>query len=725
MIESTLHSQENTELGFSTPPRRSVPITKLGSCLAATFVTITTLVIFIPLNPEMPDKGIDQEWFSAINRFRGQTQDSLRLDLPRIDPSWVFALNAAVARHLRFGKQIVFTGGPYASIYTRSFHPSTDHLMIFGSFILGLCYAFALLYLAGPKPHTVVALILFCVTFPQRDALLLSYPFILVVCAVKFADANESRQRGLVPWCLFVVIGAGFSALGLLPLIKGSLLVPAGLAILLSCAILFPVLPRNLVIPLFLVAPLASTVFWVIAGQSPVDIPDFVRGTMWLTSGYTDAMSLPWLAWPEIIGNGFVIVYLSVCALICVSLFRSTRLSGRSRWMLVLLCMVFLLVAFKHGFVRSDHLVLAFISLTIILFVLGLLYIDRYIIGSLFLAVICVLGISFRQDRVLRAEVRQSFGVGVSTDWGGARRAAILTFISKKAPGILARITYENAIGAYTDAWQGIRLRLLDSGSLQKRFEIAMANIRKEYTPPAIRGTLDIYSYEQAIVLAAGTDWSPRPVLQSYSAYTPALEKIDEQHLRAASAPDWVLFDLMAIDGRLPSLEDGLSWPALLDNYALRSFDGGIALMHKNEVTRTNSNLEVIYQNKRSLGSMVTLPDADGPLFAEVDVKPTLLGRLLTVLLNPPQLIMVVNLRDGSSSEYRVISDMMKTGFILSPLVRNTSDFVSLVTGDKRFENQAKVDSISIAPSYGGSIFWASTYTLTLKTYHGLLTAGS
>jgi hypothetical protein len=724
MIESTLQRRETTESSFNRLQKRSLPFAKLRSGLVATFVTITTLVIFIPLNPDMPDKGIDQEWFSAIKRFRGQSQDSLRLELPRVDPSWTFALNAAVARHLRFGKQVMFTGGPYASIYTRSFHPSTDRLMMFGSFVLGLSFALAVLYLADRKPYTVIALILFCATFPQRDALLLSYPFILVICALKFSESDQSRERAPVPWRLLLGTSLALSALGLLPLIKGSLLVPAGLAIVLLGAILFSALPRKLAIPLFLVAPLASVVFWIMAGQSPVDIPDFVRGTMWLTSGYTDAMSLPWLAWPAMIGTGFVIAYLAACALIYVSLFRSARLSSRSRWILVFLSAVFFLIAFKHGFVRSDHLVLSFISLTIVLFTLNFLYVDRYIIASFVFVVVLVIGISFRQDHVLRAEVRQSFGVGVSTDWGGANRGAILTFIWKKAPGILARVTYENTVSAYTDAWEGLRLRLLDGGSLQRRFEIATANIRKEYTAPVTTGTVDIYSYEQAIPLASGADWSPRPVLQSYSAYTPALEKIDEQHLRGASAPDWVLLDLLAIDGRLPSLEDGLSWPALLDNYAVSSFDGQIAVMHKNEVIRTNSSLDVIYQNKQSLGSTITLPEADGPLFAEIDIKPTMLGRLLTALFNPPQLGMVVHLRNGSSGEYRVVSDMMRTGFILSPLVRNTSDFVSLATGDKKVENAAKVDSISIAPSYGGSIFWAGEYRLTLKTYRRPITPG-
>jgi hypothetical protein len=91
----------------------------------------------------------------------------------------------------------------------------------------------------------------------------------------------------------------------------------------------------------------------------------------------------------------------------------------------------------------------------------------------------------------------------------------------------------------------------------------------------------------------------------------------------------------------------------------------------------------------------------------------------LIVLFKPPQLNLVLNLRSGKSQSYRTISTMMAAGFIVSPLVRNTGEFASLAVGNRRFQEEGKVESISIAPSYGGSVLWSGTYTLTLKRYHG------
>ena len=139
---------------------------------------------------------------------------------------------------------------------------------------------------------------------------------------------------------------------------------------------------------------------------------------------------------------------------------------------------------------------------------------------------------------------------------------------------------------------------------------------------------------------------------------------------------------------------------------------------------QTTSTLSVICQEKHETGLTVALPEVDGPLFAEVDLKPTLLGKLLIGLFKPPQLNIRLDLRNGETRSYRVISNMMTTGFILSPLVSDTKEFGYLAVGNRRFLDERKVEGISIAPSYGGSVLWSGVYTLTLKTYHGQIARG-
>jgi hypothetical protein len=247
----------------------------------------------------------------------------------------------------------------------------------------------------------------------------------------------------------------------------------------------------------------------------------------------------------------------------------------------------------------------------------------------------------------------------------------------------------------------------------------AEAGIRDAYAVPSLNGTVDIYEVDQSFLLASKNEWNPRPIIQSYSAYTPYLTRLNEQHLRDPTAPDWLLFDLDTIDDRLPSLDDGSSWPALIDNYAFVSYDGHFVLLRKNRTTRTNSSYDNVYEETCTTGSTVTLPDTDGLMFAEVDLNPTIAGRVLAALFNPPQLHIVLGLASGKTKTYRVVSEMMKTDFLLSPSVSDTNEFASLMAGSGKLRMAERVQTISIAPSYGGALFWSDSYELKVKKYRG------
>lgn len=69
-----------------------------------------------------------------------------------VDPSWHFAMNQAIAEKLAIGKEIIFTFGPYSSLYTNEFNPSTDRLELFSGIYFSLCYLTAFLMLMQNIP---------------------------------------------------------------------------------------------------------------------------------------------------------------------------------------------------------------------------------------------------------------------------------------------------------------------------------------------------------------------------------------------------------------------------------------------------------------------------------------------------------------------------------------------------------------------------------------------
>jgi hypothetical protein len=649
--------------------------------------------LFIPLNPRMPNNDA-------------------------FDSSWEFAMNQVVARHLVFGKEVLFTYGPYGSVMTRTYDPATDLRMILGSLLLCVAYSIALLYVVrSSKRYLAILLLLFLATFGNMELVLLSYAFLLVVCVLKHANANHDEEVDAASWRHILAVLVVLSALGLLPLVKGSLLLPFITSVGIPAAFF---LSRGCFrhAMLWLSIPAAAAlIFWVIAGESLANLPGFLRGTVLLTSGYTEAMASTETILPAIIANGVLITVLAASAAVLVLVSRATQLTTASKWALGLLCALFLLVAFKHNVIKSDNIPGAFSSLSLFILIIGFLCMDRYLVWLLCVVVVLTTLVSVRLDSVLINEVHDKFGVGVT--WGGSRRADVLNFCLKNAAQSYSRMTYKTTWNTYHMAWDGLRLRLHDGNELGVRYEEAKANIRQGAPVPALMGSVDIYTYDLSALLASNNEWNPRPIMLSYNAMTPVLAGLNEQHLRGPNAPDWVLFDLMTMGGHLPSLDDGVSWPALLDNYTFISFDGRFALLRKDKVIHASGNYEDVLKGSFKAGETVRLPETDGLLFAEVDLKPTLLGSLQTAVFRPPQLHIVLALENGENRRYRVISNEMVTGFFVSPLVSNTSDFVTLIEGKGLTEEGKRVKSISIAPSYGGSVFWAGTYGLTLKRYIG------
>jgi len=53
-----------------------------------------------------------------------------------LDAAWAYAMNEAVAQGKRIGIDVIFTFGPYASVYTHMYHPKTEILMQLGSLYL-------------------------------------------------------------------------------------------------------------------------------------------------------------------------------------------------------------------------------------------------------------------------------------------------------------------------------------------------------------------------------------------------------------------------------------------------------------------------------------------------------------------------------------------------------------------------------------------------------------
>src|SRR5205085_1685863 len=103
--------------------------------------------------------------------------------------------------------------------------------------------------------------------------------------------------------------------------------------------------------------------------------------------------------------------------------------------------------------------------------------------------------------------------------------------------------------------------------ALRRELEVKRERGRECWSLPRTRAVVgdapvDLFSYSQGVLLLNDLNYRPRPIFQSYSAYTSYLAAVNAHHYRGGAAPEFVLLNLQPIDHRPATAEDG---PALLE----------------------------------------------------------------------------------------------------------------------------------------------------------------
>ena len=589
---------------------------------------ITVLFIFIPFKPGMPS------------------------DANPLDPSWVLGVNYAVSKGWVFGRDFMFTFGPFASIYSRGYHPATDDLMIFGAAYLAILYMAAVLYLARASTWYVVAILVTITLFLSisADTLLLSYA--LVIAIFTFKTAPLILQSSVARYQLTIFTAILFSGFGLYPLIKGTLFVLYFAVSLCSIAIFFYYRKWLTGAVVSIAILFSSFYFWSFSGQSLVNLPGYFLSMSEIISGYSEAMMIS--------GNTLEIFAYLLVSLVLVITILKIDVHRILRLYLGCVYLIYLFIAFKSGFVRHDaH---ALISANALLYSGMLLFLVAPIQNLKLSSAISLIGSLF---------------IGFH----------YLTF-----SGAITVLT-----NTYLDGAAGLITRYQAEKGYIQEYENSLNQIKIRSQFPALEGSVDSIPIDQAKLISNGYDWQPRPIFQSYAAYNPTLATRNYNYLLGSKAPENIIFNVMTIDDRYPSLDDGLSWPLLISNYHLIKEVGDFIFLKKNEGINISDSRRLLLDSEYVIGQKATIPKNNGLVFMQLDIEPTFVGRLLNIFLKSSELRLMVNLKGGSVKNYRIIPSMAKTGFILSPLIENSVDFSSIFI-DPKLLSTNEVESFTIYP---------------------------
>jgi hypothetical protein len=226
----------------------------------------------------------------------------------------------------------------------------------------------------------------------------------------------------------------------------------------------------------------------------------------------------------------------------------------------------------------------------------------------------------------------------------------------------------------------------LDNRKLRDDYEKSQAEQREQTYLPPVSGPADLYSFHQELLFAYGMDYSPRPAIQSYSAFTPDLARMNADWLHTDQAARTIFFGIQALDDRLPAMEDGLSWPELLTRYDIQGLSdkfGNYLVLSRSPRPR-EYRLEPFPPTTVTLGRPFAPPTlTNGLVWAEFDIRKTLAGDLQSFMDKPSVLTADLQLADGSRHRCRIVPGVARAGFLLSPYIKKNQDFLALSRADQ------------------------------------------
>jgi hypothetical protein len=384
------------------------------------------------------------------------------------------------------------------------------------------------------------------------------------------------------------------------------------------------------------------------SSQSP-SLIDYLKNSLEISSGYSSAMSL--------VGRKIqVALAISDFLLIIFLVFFVTK-EGALNLSLSLFFTLFL--SFKHGFVRQDTHVISFAIVAPLIASLLMLRISRF----------------------------------------GYRKISYYLFlyilITCLAISQVMLTIKDQAVMLNPDRVANNLAYLIDLKKLQLKIEKeTINNLARIQLPDKVKNlvngkSIDIIPWEVSLVPANNLNWKPRPIFQSYSAYTTDLDNMNFDSL-SREERDYLFYQFLSIDGRHPFFDEPKTFNYIFCNYEPSAEIPGFIKMPN------LSNVVLLEKRKVPRCSLTSLSETssipwDTPhsieagnesmLLANIKFQYSLIGKIYKSLFRAPPVMMKIDYVDGSQRAYRIIPENSENGVIVSHLPKDDNEAMSFFQG--------------------------------------------
>ena len=557
-----------------------------------------------------------------------------------LDPSWVLGINRAHVQGLAMGRDLVWTYGPLGFLSIPN--PAGQHM--WPAFLYRVLMY--LLWCAG-----LVRLCFWLVT-PRRGAWI-ALLFGVAAAMDPFLAGDHLEAASLVLALLILLDESRWKSIELLLLsllAATAMLVRYNLGVELIAVFLVLALQKGVLrraIPALVALPAAILALYLAETGHITTLGAYFRNGWELATGYSEAMSLPGPA-----GDVFAILAALAC-LFGTGIWLG-RKGGLRFWAALASAAIFAFFLFKNSVTRQDgaHAAPFFIKLALIslFFWIGT--------GTRRMAAVWLV--------VLQAAFLTTGYIFVERVWPGTSER-LLSRLALRGTAALASAYFH-----WPQTWQRLEAE-------------TPQNIRAERLPAPFHeavgaGTVDAEPWDIAAVVANGWRWQPRPVFQSYAAFTPALDNLNARHIQSPGAADFVLVNWESIDSRHPFFDDPSSWRARLIRYASDYADPRALLMRRRSAPALRIS-EPLGAGALRWNQDAAVPSSTDWVILHADVRPTTWGKLRKLLFRLDPIWLHVEFRSGHKERWRVMRPNLETGVLINQLPQDLGDIALLGRG--------------------------------------------
>jgi hypothetical protein len=576
-----------------------------------------------------------------------------------LDPSWSMVLSYALNQNLQFGKDIIFTYGPLGFLMGGTYAGIHFYSHIVWQFFCAAVFAWVIMRTARTLS-------------PARSFF---YYFYFLLLATIFDDAFHGVVVLLIgldiireaPHDKKLLPSAMSAFLGIISLIKFSDLLLSAIAM--GCTSVYDVVHkrhwRALIVAT--VYGLSFIAIWTAVGQNPLNIPLYISNSLEITRGYNEGEA--WEVTNRVFNLGLATALLLISYSVLYYIVHPNKIKSA---FLVSLFGASLYLQWKHGFVQPNTF---------------------HVVGFFIFGLFPIMALPASLEDNERAQKTKNLlllSAGMTSLLGVyfARPELIISsFYSwpdRMVGNVESIIRLPRLHAIYQERWQA------------DQFRFDMPHVKREVGA----ASLDVLGYQQGIALYNHFRYTPRPIFQSYSVYTPRLIQANVDFFKSESGPEYVLQRYQTIANRFPSLDEARVLNIILVNYTFVFAENGYLLWKKqaNSTSKVSFIPKLQHEQKLRFNERIELGELQyGNVWIAVKYDASFLGAIRALLYKPPSVRITVFDRNSTVGSFNLVGTMAKDGFLLNPLIENQFDLLRFISG--QLKKQITAFSINIDAS--------------------------